>query len=55
MYREWDRAVEEAGRARPEVALLRTHPGVGRVVSLACARTVGPVERFPNSRKRVSY
>ena len=31
--RELDRAVEEAGRARPEVALLRTHPGVGMVVS----------------------
>jgi transposase len=53
--RELDRAVEEAGRERPEVALLRTHPGVGRVVSLAFVLTVGPVERFPNSRKLVSY
>jgi transposase len=53
--RELDRAVEEAGRARPEVALLRTHPGVGMVVSLAFALTVGPVERFPHSRKLVSY
>ena len=53
--RELDRAVEEAGRARPEVALLRTHPGVGMVVSLAFVLTVGPVERFPNSRKLVSY
>ena len=53
--RELDRAVEEAGRARPEVALLRTHPGVGMVVGLAFVLTVGPVERFPTSRKLVSY
>ena len=53
--RELDRAVEEAGRERPEVALLRTHPGVGMVVGLAFVLTVGPVERFPNRRKLVSY
>ena len=53
--RELDRAVEEAGRAREEVALLRTHPGVGMVVGLAFVLTVGPIERFPNSRKLVSY
>jgi len=52
---ELDRAVEEAGREREEVALLRTHPGVGGVVALAFVLTVGPVERFPNSRKLVSY
>jgi len=53
--RELDRAVEEAGRERAEVAWLRTHPGVGRVVALACVLTVGPLEHFPNSRKLVSY
>ena len=53
--RELDRAVEEAGRARPEVALLRTHPGVAMVVALAFVLSVGPVERFPRSRKLVSY
>ena len=52
---ELDRAVEAAGRDRPAVALLRTHPGVGPVVSLAYVLTLGPVERFPNSRKLVSY
>src|SRR5579862_6050613 len=41
--RELDWAVEEASRERQEVALLRTHPGVGRVVSLAFALTVEPV------------
>jgi len=53
--RELDRAVEEAGRERPEVALLRTHPGVGMVVALAFVLTVGPLARFPNRRKLVSY
>ena len=53
--RELDRAVEEAGRERPEVELLRTHPGVGMVVGLAFALTLGPVERFANSRCLVSY
>ena len=53
--RELDRAVEEAGREREEVALLRTHPGVGMVVALAFVLTVGPIERFPHSRKLVSY
>ena len=53
--RELDRAVEEAGREREDVALLRTHQGVGMVVGLAFALTVGPIERFKNSRKLVSY
>jgi transposase len=53
--RELDRAVEEAGRERKEVALLRTHPGVGMVVGLAFVLSVGPIERFPHSRKLVSY
>jgi transposase len=53
--RELDRAVEEAGRLRPEVELLRTHPGVGMVVGLAFSLTIGSVERFPTSRCLVSY
>jgi len=53
--RELDRAVEAAGREREEVARLRTHPGVGMVVALAFVLTVGPLERFPHSRKLVSY
>jgi transposase len=53
--RELDRAVEEAAREREEVTLLRTHPGAGMVVALAFVLTVGPIERFPHSRKLVSY
>jgi len=52
---ELDRAVEAAARQRPEVALLRTHPGVAAVVGLAYVLTLGPVERFPHSRQVVSY
>jgi transposase len=50
-----DKAVEEAGKDRREVALLRTHPGVGKVLGLAFVLTIGPIERFENSRKLVSY
>ena len=52
---ELHRALVEAGRQRPEVELLRTHPGVGPVVGLAMVLTLGPVERFANRRKLVSY
>ncbi len=50
-----DRAVEQEAQARPEAVLLMTHPGVGPVVSLTFVLTVGPVERFRNSGKLVSY
>jgi transposase len=50
-----DRAVEQEAKARPEAVRLMTHPGVGPVVSLAFVLTIGPVERFPNSRKLISY
>lgn len=52
---ELDQAVEEAAAGRAEVERLRTHPGVGPVVALAMVLTLGPVERFGNSRKGVSY
>jgi transposase len=44
----------EAGR-RPEVVQLMGQKGVGPVTGLAFVLTVGPVERFPNSGKLVSY
>ena len=52
---ELDRAVCEEAQKRPEAVRLMTHPGVGAVTGLAFVLTVGPVERFPNSRKLVSY
>jgi transposase len=52
---ELNRAVEEAGQDREDVRLLMTHPGVGRMVGLAFALIIGPVDRFANSKKLVSY
>ncbi len=48
-------AVEEAGQGREDLRRLMTHPGVGRIVALAFALTIGPVERFPSSKQLVSY
>jgi len=50
-----DRAVEKEAQSREGAVRLMTHPGVGPVVSLAFVLTLGPVGRFPNSRKVVSY
>ena len=50
-----DQAVKEEAHRRPEAVRLMTHPGVGPVVGLAFVLTLGPVERFRNSRKLVSY
>jgi transposase len=52
---ELDRAVEQEAQKRQEAVRLMTHPGVGAVVGLAFVLTLGPVERFANSRKVVSY
>ena len=46
-------AVEQAGQDREDVRRLLTHPG--RIVALAFALTVGPVDRFPSSKQLVSY
>jgi transposase len=50
-----DQAVEEQSNQNAAAVLLRTHPGVGPVTSLAFVLTLGPVERFERSRKVVSY
>jgi len=50
-----DEAVAHEAQSREDAVRLMTHPGVGPVVGLAFVLTVGPVSRFPNSRKVVSY
>ena len=50
-----DRAVEQEAGARAQAVRLMTHPGVGPVTALAYVLTLGPVQRFANSRKLVSY
>ncbi len=52
---ELDEAVEAEAQRRREVVRLMTQKGVGPVVGLAFVLTVGPVQRFENSRKLVSY
>ena len=52
---KWDRAVEEQSQQNRAAVLLRTHPGVGPVTSLAFVLTLGPVERFARSKQVVSY
>jgi transposase len=50
-----DQAVKQEAQARAEAVRLMTHPGVGPVTALAFVLTLGPVERFANRRKLVSY
>jgi transposase len=52
---ELDRAVTREAESRPDAVCLMAQPGVGPVTALAFVLTVGPVSRFPNSKKLVSY
>ena len=52
---ELDAAVKGEAERRPEVVLLMKQKGVGALTALAFVLTLGPVERFANSRKVVSY
>jgi transposase len=48
-------ALKAEAAHRPEAMLLMEQRGVGPVKALAFVLTVGPVERFPTSRKLVGY
>lgn len=52
---ELDRAVKGEAERRAEAVELMKCKGVGPVTALAFVLTVGPVERFANSRALVSY
>ncbi len=52
---ELDQAVEQQAQSRPDGVHLMQPPGVGPITSLAFVLTVGPVQRFGNSKKLVSY
>jgi transposase len=52
---ELNQAVAEQAERCPAAVRLMQQPGVGPVTGLALALAVGPVERFRNSRKLVSY
>jgi transposase len=53
--KDLDEAVRTEAAQRPEVRLLMTHPGVGPVVGLAYALTIGPTARFPRGKQVASY
>jgi len=50
-----DAAVQQEAERQPQAVRLMAQKGVGPVTALAFVLTVGPVERFPSSRKLVSY
>ena len=50
-----DEAVEAAAEQNAEARLLKTHPGVGPVVSLAYVLIVGDWQRFPRGKQVGSY
>jgi len=52
---EMDKAVKAEVAGRPQAVRLMEQKGVGAVTALAFVLTVGPVQRFPSSRKLVSY
>jgi transposase len=52
---ELDQAVKAEAERRPAAVRLMEQKGVGPVTALAFVLTLGPVERFANSRKVVSY
>ena len=52
---ELDAAVKAEAERRAEAVRLMQQKGVGPVTALAFVLTLGPVERFSNSRKVVSY
>ena len=53
--RPLDEAVDKAAEQNEEASLLRTHPGVGPVVSLAFVLAIGDWQRFPRGRQVASY
>jgi transposase len=48
-------ALEQEGNKRPEVVLLKTHPGVGPITGLAYVLVIGTPDRFPCGKKIGSY
>jgi len=52
---ELNQAVEKEAASCPEARLLMQEKGVGPVTALAFVLTLGPVSRFPSSKRVVSY
>ena len=52
---ELDRHLAAVGEQHPQVALLRTIPGIGLLNATALVACVGDVRRFPSGRHFASY
>jgi transposase len=50
-----DEAVKQAAEENGDAQLLKSHCGIGPVISLAFVLTIGDIQRFPSSRQLVSY
>lgn len=48
-------ALEKVAASDPQIALLRTHPGIGLLTGLGVRHTLAPVARFSTTRKVVAY
>jgi transposase len=48
-------ALEKVAAADQQIALLRTHPGIGLLTGLGLRHTLAPVARFSTTRKVVAY
>ena len=53
--RQLTAAVEQEAEKRPEVLLLMSHPGVGRITGLVYVLVFGTPDRFPCGKKVGSY
>jgi transposase len=53
--KELDQRIEEEVARREDAQRLMTHPGVGPQTALATVLVLGPVERFPDTRRLTSY
>jgi transposase len=50
-----EQELERRAQGEERVTLLRTHPGIGPLTSLALVHTLEPVSRFSSSRKVTAY
>lgn len=52
---EIEKRIEEVFAPTKEIELLRTIPGIGKILSVVVATEVGDVDRFPSSDRLASY
>lgn len=53
--KKFEQAILEAGKDSSDVQLLRTIPGVGKILSFVIANEIGDVNRFPRAASLAAY